>query len=728
MSRKILVPLFCLLAVVAGLSVPPAAHAEETVTPNLADLIPVYQQLKTDTKFIGLQNQLRGNLQNRAVVDRYLEFLPISPLSMLEIDMKLNRFEFKVPKLIWEWHMRWLDLHPQQAKKLYGVDQPAHELSVGLATTDAGAQNVTAAATVGTNRNSAYNYPLPPDEYQGEIQVAVNPNNASQVVSAANTWDDQNGTCGNGIQAVFFSADGGDTWGYTCPPLDVDYGMNCAQDFGGIIFGSDPALYWNDNNQVVLNHMLLCYDGANYHYSMVAALSSDGGATWQAQGVVINSWGTGNLEDKNFYTIDNNPASPFYGRHYTCWDRSNNEKSAYSTDNGQTWTEVDLPDTAGAASGCSAKGITSRYDLGCELEVGKDGTVHVVYDTITCGLQSCSCEQMFYSRSTNGGQSWSAPVQVRNFNLVAFSNDSTPDAQNQRGVGPFGAVAIDNSGGACDGTLYATFTDHTGGGANTADVWVSKSTDNGNTWGAPVKVNDDATSNIQFHPFLQVDQSNGNPVVAWHDARNDPNNAAVDIFAARSTNCGASFESNIQVTAPSAEFNNSTISWSNQNSIDNPSYNPNQYGEYLGLDVLNNTAYVAWSDSRHFYPSFTGDLQQENVGFAKVDLTFTAPTPTSLHVDSIALSTQNAGKGQKTAAATVTIVDNLGNPVAGAGVTGTFSGDVSGTSTVTTNASGVAVFTAGPAKVRAFGFCVDNVTHATLPYNSADNVQTCATF
>ena len=44
------------------------------------------------------------------------------------------------------------------------------------------------------------------------------------------------------------------------------------------------------------------------------------------------------------------------------------------------------------------------------------------------------------------------------------------------------------------------------------------------------------------HPFLVMDQIFGTPVVAWHDARNDAANRAVDFFVARSFTCGQSFE------------------------------------------------------------------------------------------------------------------------------------------------------------------------------------------
>lgn len=225
-----------------------------------------------------------------------------------------------------------------------------------------------------------------------------------------------------------------------------------------------------------------------------------------------------------------------------------------------------------------------------------------------------------YTKSTDGGVTWSAPVAVRDFTLVGFSNANCPDAQNDRCINPFGAIAVDNSGGPCDGTLYASFSDYGAGQTvNDTDVWVTRSTNGGASWSAAVKVNDDGLAGrAQFHPFLQVDQSNGHVIVAWHDARNDSGNDAVDFFAARSTNCGVSFEANVQASAASTEFNNA-VSFSDMNSADNPNYNPNQYGEHLGLDVLAGKAYLAWSDTRHYYPGSTTNAQKDNLGFAIVD-------------------------------------------------------------------------------------------------------------
>jgi hypothetical protein len=567
-----------------------------------------YEALKNDARFRALEARLQGNLDNPAVVDAYLSYMPMSPLDFLELDMRARRYEFAVPKFIHDMHLRWVQLHEPEARAIYGdsyVDAAVAGVEVDVDEGE-GVAGLIERISVGTNRNSASTASPAPEAYQGEIQLAVNPNNANQIVSAANTWDSIGGLCAGGIQAVFYSSDGGATWGYTCTPSASAYSMSCS----GTVFGSDPAVYWNDNDEVFINHMLLCAVGTQTRFAMVVARSTNGGATWNGQGIIKNSWGTTDLEDKNFYVIDNDSSSPFYGRHYTCWDRNNNEKMAYSTNNGVSWTEVDLPTAPGGG-----------FDLGCDLAVEDNGTVHVVWDTLTCGA-NCSNERMHYVRSTNGGVSWSSPVLVRDFNLVAFSTNASPDAQDNRDIGPFGAIDVDNSGGACDGTLYAAFSDleTSAASVNTADVYVARSTNGGTTWSSPIKVNDDGLSNrVQFHPFLVVDQSNGQVVMAWHDARNDSGNDAVDFYASRSTDCGLTWETNTQITAASSEFNNSGISSSNMNTADNPNRNPNQYGEYLGLDAQNCKAYVAWSDTRHYFPSFTSESQDENVGFAVVD-------------------------------------------------------------------------------------------------------------
>lgn len=126
--------------------------------------------------------------------------------------------------------------------------------------------------------------------------------------------------------------------------------------------------------------------------------------------------------------------------------------------------------------------------------------------------------------------------------------------------------------------------------------------------------------------------------------------------------------------------------------------------------------------------SFTGDTYYfDNLDSYTADTGGTPQEPASVHVNSVVTGTAGAGKGSKYGTATVSIVDDLGSPVAGASVSGTFSGSYNEQVNGVTGANGVVVLqTQGTQKgAVTVNFCVDNVT-ATLPYDVAANVTTCA--
>jgi hypothetical protein len=636
MMRRVCFRPLMWLCLASSLALPLAAQpaADKPAGPReiRQSLEPVYKALQKDPEFLRFQRELAARPRDAALQESYLRFLPLSPLEYLKIDMEVRHYEVAVPRQMQEAHGRWVRLHEARARELYGhakvdsllsgwpaeppaaIDGPS--TGTGAASGSGALESLAPAASVGTNRNVAE--AENPAGYQGEIQLVVNPNNPNQIVAAANSFSAP-ASCPDSPMGVFASADGGASWGFQCAPGASGYAsLGLGTCLGEFFYGSDPALSWDNENRVFLNQMIICgaIRGGSY-FAMVVARSLDGGATWAPHGVVVSSFDDGDIEDKNFYAVDTTPTSPFYGRHYTCWDRNNDQKVAYSANGGAAWTEVDLP--AAPYGG---------VDIQCEMAVEDDGVVHLIFDSLTCGANGCTNEAMFYTRSSNGGATWSTPVLVRDFNLASFTPTACPAAQNDRCINPFGAIAVDNSGGPCQGHLYATFSDvPSGADAGSADVFVSKSTTGGTTWSAPVKVNDDGLANrSQFHPFLQVDQSNGHVVVAWQDARNHGANDGLDFFAARSTNCGAGFEANVQASQPSAEFNNAAISHSNHNSLANPNANANQTGEYMGLDVLAGKAYLAWSDTRHYFPAFPTETQRENLGFAIVDFSTTTPT------------------------------------------------------------------------------------------------------
>ncbi len=106
-----------------------------------------------------------------------------------------------------------------------------------------------------------------------------------------------------------------------------------------------------------------------------------------------------------------------------------------------------------------------------------------------------------------------------------------------------------------------------------------------------------------------------------------------------------------------------------------------------------------------------------------------ACTPSAIHVQGIVASTVNAGQGNKRGRAEVTVADDCGGAVSGADVTGTFTGDFNETIVAATDGSGIATATTNGTKKGSvsFTYCVDTVSHASLPYDSGANVETCKT-
>ncbi len=100
-----------------------------------------------------------------------------------------------------------------------------------------------------------------------------------------------------------------------------------------------------------------------------------------------------------------------------------------------------------------------------------------------------------------------------------------------------------------------------------------------------------------------------------------------------------------------------------------------------------------------------------------------------MHVSAVAAGTQKVIFSLFFGKATITVVDELGNVVPFATVTGTFSGGLSGTYSGITNHLGQATILHGQLKSSkpSFTFCVTNVTQAYFStYDSASNDVTCA--
>ena len=95
-----------------------------------------------------------------------------------------------------------------------------------------------------------------------------------------------------------------------------------------------------------------------------------------------------------------------------------------------------------------------------------------------------------------------------------------------------------------------------------------------------------------------------------------------------------------------------------------------------------------------------------------------------MHVEAVACAEVSCGGPNRNGQVTVTIHDNLGNPVAGALVDVSFTGDI--TETINDSATDVngqvVITTSSCVQTPIFTATVIDVTHGTLPYDATDNV------
>jgi hypothetical protein len=289
--------------------------------------------------------------------------------------------------------------------------------------------------------------------------------------------------------------------------------------------------------------------------------SLDAGKTWETQLRTVMAQPT-------------QPGIPFEDKPYFLADTS---KSRFAGNLYVGWTRWTLADSQMLFSRSTDDGVTwsapieiardrglPRDDNGAlegfDGAVGPDGTVYGVWS---------ERDKIDFVESHDGGKTFSRARDIVSTGPIMYAIDGMDRANG------FPQIAIDPRGGAKGGPLYVTWSDYRNG---EIDIFLSKSADHGRTWSEPVKVNSDPVHDGADHFFqwMAVDPVSGAVNVVFYDRREDPANKVQIVALARSTDGGKAFANYAWTTTP---------------------FDPEGVfmGDYLALAAWNNRVYGAWT-------------------------------------------------------------------------------------------------------------------------------------
>jgi len=431
---------------------------------------------------------------------------------------------------------------------------------------------------------------------RSESDIRINYWNPSKIIAASNNIG------GSGMQGVYYSSDGGVTWGQTNLPLA-----------SGDAFHSDPTVDWSSDGTAWSTTMGI--NSAQTVLKVQSYRSTNGGATWTFDGTIS---GTQTNTDKQMQWIDHSATSSFANNIYVIWHNGNPAFMNRRTSTG--WgTPIQVSNTA-ATGTC----------IGADVKTNSAGDVFGFFpDTGSRGI--------FVVKSTNGGVSYGTPVKL----VTTFDSYDI-------GVPAFSSrrILLYVSGGAYkNGTtnnVYALWSDLSGDtgcttatnepGTNAAStcktrIWFSRSTDGGTTWSARVKINNQSGLNDQFNQFLAVDETNGNLGAIYYDTVADPNRKKVDVYYQMSSDGGVTWDAPVKVTTAMTD---ETVAGADSG---------NQFGDYNSLSGFGNAFFPSWTDRRN--------NAKEEIWTAKITTSATATFSISGNAGTTG-ATVTAGSGSAT--------------------------------------------------------------------------------
>lgn len=400
---------------------------------------------------------------------------------------------------------------------------------------------------------------------ESEEAIAVNPTNPKNIVIFTNIAEGINGM----FLAVTF--DGGTTWTTRIVGTGNDvFGDTCC----------DPSLSFDEYGNLFATFLY------NVDQVVPVALSTDGGLTFSLIATIAAPSSLTKTkaarDERGLFRFVDQPT--IIAGHGEVWVIFNAGGPMFATGApvrglgqvGSFFAGEVVPGTNNCTYGDIAIGPSGQIMQVCTLTESGQGGGKLFVNVDPDGLGPAGF----------GGRVFVADTHVGGFDFIPPQPDRSVDAEP--------GLAWDRTGGAHNGRVYLVYTNESPNESNDTDIYVRYSDDNGATWSAGVRVNDDKTKNSQFLPKISLDQTTGNIAVVWYDSRNDLGtggagdtdgiaNDDAQFWGAFSTDGGVAFTSNIQISAGTSNSHDSG------NRID--------YGDYSGLSFYGGVAHPAWSDN-----------------------------------------------------------------------------------------------------------------------------------
>jgi len=346
-----------------------------------------------------------------------------------------------------------------------------------------------------------------------EPSICIDPNNKDRIVA------------GSILDKVYTSADGGKTW--TKNTLKSSLG----------VYG-DPVVRANYKGDFFYAHLSnpkdKAYASIEFLDRIVIQKSSDGGHTWNDGSYTLPR--SPKDQDKQWLAVD-----PEDNTIYITWtefdlygdaDTSLHSRILFSksTDDAASWTDpVILSQIEG---NCIDDDQTTE---GAVPTVGPEGQIYVSwsYD-----------QRIYFDKSYDQGLSWLDED-------IIVTNQPGGWTYDIPGLGRCNGMPItiaDRSQSPYRGHIYVNWSDQRNGSDDT-DIWLARSTDEGNSWSDPIRVNDDLPGKQQFLSWMEIDQETGFIYIVFYDRRSTEDEAT-DVYLGISKNGGQSFE-NIKINSES---------------------------------------------------------------------------------------------------------------------------------------------------------------------------------